>query len=79
MKHRRFLFATALLLLVATSAWSASDKSSQRCLRRESQIAELQLKLRTGYSARQGRVYRQKMATLLAERRRAGDRGRCRS
>ncbi len=78
MKHRRFLFATALFLLVATSAWSASDQSSQRCLRRESQIAELQLKLRTGYSARQGRVYRQKMATLLAERRLAGDRGRCR-
>jgi hypothetical protein len=79
MKHRRFLFATALFLLVATSAWSTIDQSSQRCLRRESQIAELQLKLRTGYSARQGRVYRQKMATLLAERRLAGDRGRCRS
>ena len=79
MKHRRFLFATALSLLVATSAWSADDKSSERCLRRESRIAELQLKLRTGYSARQGRVYRQKMATLLAERRLAGDRGRCRS
>lgn len=78
MKRRHILFATALSLLIATSAWSAGDQSPEGCLRRESRIAELQLKLRMGYSARQGRVFRQKMATLLAARRLAGDRGRCR-
>lgn len=78
MKRRRLLFSVALSLLIATSAWSAGRNSPEGCLRRESRIAELQLKLRMGYSARQGRVYRQKMATLLAERRLAGDRSRCR-
>lgn len=78
MEGRRFLFATTVVLLVATSAWSAGDKSTEACLRLENRIAELQLKMRLGYSARQGRVYRQKMATLLAERRRAGEQGRCR-
>ena len=78
MTRRRFLLAAVLSLLFTTGAWSAASKDPEACLRRESRIAELQLKMRLGYSARQGRVYRQKMATLLAERRMAGDRGRCR-
>lgn len=79
MKRRRILLTTALCLLVATGAWSAGSKGPEACVQRENRIAELQLKMRTGYSARQGRVYRLKMAGLLAERRVAGDRGRCRS
>ena len=78
MERRHFLLATALSLFVATGAWSAGSKGPEACLRRESRIAELQLKMRTGYSAKQGRVYRQKMASLLAERRLADDKGRCR-
>lgn len=78
MERRRFLLATTVVLLVATSAWPAGDKGAEGCLRLENRIAELQLKMRLGYSARQGRVYRQKMASLVAERRLAGDRGQCR-
>ena len=78
MQRRRFLLASALSLLVATGAWSAGSTGPEACLRRESRIAELQLKMRTGYSARQGRVYRQKLASLLAERRLAEHKGRCR-
>lgn len=78
MHRRRFLLAATVVLLIAASAWSADHKGTERCLRLESRIAELQLKMRLGYSAREGRMYRQKMAALLAERRLAGDRGRCR-
>ena len=78
MQRRRFLLATLVSLLATTAAWSAGSTGPEACLRRESRIAELQLKMRTGYSASQGRVYRQKMASLLAERRLAKDTGRCR-
>ena len=62
----------ALLLamaLVAGSASAATDSADGRCVRLENRIADLRLKLRLGYSARQGRVYRQKLVALESEHR----------
>ncbi len=62
----------ALMLVIALAAGSASaaaDDAELRCLRLENRIADLRLKLRLGYSAREGRTYRQKLAALESERR----------
>ncbi|MEO7385460.1 MAG: hypothetical protein ABIX37_00840 [Gammaproteobacteria bacterium] len=65
---RRWLVAVLALLAVATDG-EVSAKDDSACLRLENRIADLRLKLRLGYSAREGRVYRQKLAALEAERR----------
>jgi len=66
MQRIALLMAVAL---VAGSASAATEGAEGRCVRLENRIADLRLKLRLGYSARQGRVYRQKLAALEAERR----------
>lgn len=53
--------------LPAIAAAKASDEEV-RCVRLDNRIADLRLKLRLGYSAKQGRLYRQKLTALEAER-----------
>ena len=69
MRRRHFLLATVVALAVPTTAWATTGKPDARCLRLAARIAELRLKLRMGYTARQGRLYRQKLAALETERR----------
>ena len=38
-----------------------------RCVKLESRIDEIRLRLRMGYTAKQGRVYKQKLSALEAE------------
>ncbi|MBL8200233.1 MAG: hypothetical protein JNK40_04600 [Chromatiales bacterium] len=67
---RRICLALAIAVVVAGAGSAiAADDQAAGCLRLDNRIAELRLKLRLGYSARQGRVYRQKLAALEAERR----------
>jgi hypothetical protein len=61
--------ATVVALAVPAAAWAGTGKRDARCVRLDNRIAELRLKLRMGYSAKQGRVYRQKVAALETERR----------
>jgi hypothetical protein len=63
-----FLLAVGLILAGTGNATAAANPDGP-CVRLESRIADLRLKLRLGYSARQGRVYRQKLAALESERR----------
>lgn len=68
----RNLCAAGLLVLVsiqAMAATAAPREAEARCARLEGRIAELRLKLRMGYTAKQGRVYRQRLAALQAEHR----------
>ena len=69
MRRLQFLLATALAVGSAMGSIAVAEKPDVRCVRLENRIAELRLKLRLGYSAQQGRVYRQKLAALEAERR----------
>ena len=69
MRRRHFLIAAVLAITVLTTAWAATGKRDAGCVRLDGRIAELRLKLRMGYSARQGRVYRQKLAALETEQR----------
>jgi hypothetical protein len=71
MRQLRLLMAVALVVGSAGSASAAVDGAEARCLRLENRIADLRLKLRLGYSAREGRIYRQKLAALESERRQA--------
>lgn len=52
----------------AAAAAGTSDPGAQ-CRRLEARIALLQGRLRMGYTARQGRLWRQQLAALEAERR----------
>lgn len=69
MGHTRLFLAALLALAVPAAAQAGNTRDDARCVRLESRIADLHLKLRLGYSARQGRLYRQKLAALEAERR----------
>jgi hypothetical protein len=69
MLRRYFLIATLVALAVPATAWAATGNRDDRCLRLDGRIAELHLKLRMGYTARQGRQYRQRLAALEAEKR----------
>lgn len=69
MRRLQFLLAMALAAGSAVGSVAAAEREDVRCVRLENRIAELRLKLRLGYSATQGRVYRQKLAALEAERR----------
>jgi hypothetical protein len=55
---------------VTASAASSPDPDA-RCRRLEARITQLQARLRLGYTARQGRLWRQQLAALEAERRAA--------
>lgn len=72
--HGRWWLAavTAGLLATTGAADGGSPNARERdiaCVRLDNRMAELRLKLRSGYTAKQGRVYRQKLAALEAERR----------
>jgi len=69
MQRRQFLQATLMLLAVPAILPAATGDRNARCLRLANRMAELRLKMRLGYTARQGRVYRQKLAALEAEQR----------
>lgn len=67
---RRVQFLLVIALLAGSAGGTgAAERADEHCVRLENRIAELRLKLRLGYSARQGRVYRQKLAALESERR----------
>ena len=76
MQRRHFLLATTLATALAgalafglpTTLWAATREDDARCARLDTRIAELHLKLRMGYSAKQGRLYRQKLSALEVER-----------
>ena len=65
---RGLAIALAMVLLIGTAGAAANDAKA-RCVRLENRITDLRLKLRMGYTAQQGRQYRQKLAALEAERR----------
>lgn len=71
--YRRTLPALLVLILVVAtpSPANAATKESARagCARVEARISEIRLRLRMGYTTRQGRLYRQKLSVLEAERR----------
>lgn len=69
MRRAQFLLAALLALALPATSSATTGRDDARCTRLESRIADLRLKLRLGYSAQQGRVYRQKLAALEAERR----------
>ena len=76
MRCRHLVLATLLALAVPASLWAGTGESAARCVRLDDRMAELRLKLRMGYSAKQGRLYRQKMASLEAERKSLCRKGR---
>lgn len=62
------LFAAGLA--ATTPALTASTRDADaRCRRLEARITQLQTRLRMGYTARQGRLWRQQLTALEAERR----------
>lgn len=71
MRQFQILLAMWLVIGNAAGAMGATESAEARCVRLENRIADLRLKLRLGYSARQGRIYRQKLAALESERRQA--------
>jgi hypothetical protein len=71
MRQLKILLAMWLVIGTAESAIAATQSAEARCVRLENRIADLRLRLRLGYSARQGRIYRQKLAALESERRQA--------
>ncbi|MCL4722210.1 MAG: hypothetical protein KJ041_09715 [Gammaproteobacteria bacterium] len=67
---------SALLLVVSLSlaalcpaTRAGDDRRSAGCARVEARISEVRLRLRMGYTTRQGRLYRQRLAGLEVERR----------
>ena len=69
MQRRQILIIAAIACAPVSLTIGASAGSEARCTRIEARIAELRLKLRLGYSAKQGRVYHQKLEALEVERR----------
>ncbi|MEO8224859.1 MAG: hypothetical protein ABI661_08630 [Gammaproteobacteria bacterium] len=70
--HRLLVTATALAWLAGAGASTGDSAATEReiaCVRLDNRIAELRLNLRQGYTAKQGRTYRQKLAGLEAEKR----------
>jgi hypothetical protein len=54
-----------------TAIAASTPDPDARCRRLETRIAQLQARLRMGYTARQGRLWRQQLAALETERRAA--------
>lgn len=69
MWRKPFLLVVTLAAGSAAGVAGSMDDAAARCEKLEHRIADLRLKMRLGYSAREGRVYRQKLASLEAERR----------
>ena len=69
MQRRQVLIVAAIAFAPVCLALGASAESAARCTRIEAHIAELHLKLRLGYTAKQGRVIHQKLESLEGERR----------
>ncbi len=67
--RRLLAVVAALAWLTGATAISSPAERDLACVRLDNRIAELRLKMRLGYSAKQGRTYRQKLAGLEAERR----------
>lgn len=66
----RITWLPAVILVLAAGGHSAAaSNADERCVRLDNRIADLRLKMRLGYSAREGRLHRQKLATLEVERR----------
>lgn len=62
--------AAGLATVAPTSGKAASTADPEaRCRRLEARITQLQARLRMGYTARQGRLWRQQLTALEAERR----------
>lgn len=53
----------------ASAPLPAAGDAEARCRRLEARITQLQTRLRLGYTARQGRLWRQQLAALEDERR----------
>lgn len=66
LSRRRFL--TALAALLPLSAGAHHRLSREQCRRLGERIRKLQSRLRQGYSARQGRRYRERMRELELEK-----------
>lgn len=68
MNRRRFT-AAVMAILVSHSAAADDEQEAlaRRCTRLRQRIAALRLRLRTGYSAAQGRVWRTQLAELERE------------
>ena len=61
---------TILMLLLLAAGSAANAAPADPCPRLEARLKALHLKLRLGYDARQGRVYRQQRDLLEQQRRR---------
>lgn len=69
--HRRHLILAIGVLaagLAAGPVTATSKDPAIACARVKNRIADVRLKLRLGYTARQGRVLHQKLQNLEAER-----------
>jgi len=63
--------AVILLCICLSPAIGAARNTEDkvRCLKLEARIDEIRLRQRMGYTAKQGRLYKQKLSTLEAEHR----------
>ena len=64
--------AVLVVLVLVAGSWRplSAAAPAASCVRLEARLEELRLKLRLGYDARQGRVYRQQRVILEQQRRR---------
>ncbi|MFZ1626106.1 MAG: hypothetical protein WAU48_15165 [Gammaproteobacteria bacterium] len=65
------VLAVVLLCICLSPAIGAARNTEDnvRCLKLEARIDEIRLRQRMGYTAKQGRLYKQKLSTLEAEHR----------
>lgn len=63
------IVAAAALAAPAPGRAASTEDADARCRRLEARITQLQTRLRMGYTARQGRLWRQQLTALEAERR----------
>ena len=64
------MILVVLGLLVSSWPLPSAASPAATCVRLEARLEELRLKLRLGYDARQGRVYRKQREILEQQRRR---------
>ncbi len=63
------LLLTVMLSSPTSGNAATTDSAKAACARVEARISEIRLRMRMGYTTRQGRLYRQKLSVLEAERR----------
>lgn len=63
------LLAVMMLLGTGMPAVAASSNSAEKCARLKARIADTRLKLRLGYTAKQGRVLRTRLEGLESQQR----------